>query len=105
MAAQEHEPSRPLSPRERAELSSRLEDLRTQLEEIARDRMRWYSPGPSRLLERSEELEAEADGIRRRLGMEPALGRPATFSWGGFLLLLGAIAVILTVIAAVTAQG
>ena len=84
----------PPSAVERAELEHRLEELRIELEDVARDRLRWPHGSAFALQDRSERLETEADGIRRRLGMPAALGRPPKEHWSGYLVLCIAIVAI-----------
>lgn len=78
----------------RVELEHRLEELRIELEDLARDRLRWPQGSAFSLQDRSEKLETEADAIRRRLGMPVALGRAPKEHWSGYLALCAAIVVI-----------
>ncbi|OAN34000.1 hypothetical protein [Microbacterium sp. H83] len=61
----------------RADLEKRLAEVRAELADLAQERLRFIVGDTSVLRERSEELESEADGIRRQLGLPPAVGRPA----------------------------
>lgn len=83
-----------LSAEQRVELEARLEQLRKKLEDLARDRLRWPHGSPESLREQSEALEIEADGIRRQLGMQPALGRSSRSTWTGWICLCLAVGVI-----------
>lgn len=86
---------------ERAELERRLADIQVELEVIARERLRGtlatFPPDDG-----EEELEAEADAIRVRLGTSPAIGRPPRGSWLGWAALVVAIAAIIVVVALLT---
>lgn len=81
-----------LDPEERSELERRLAALRTELEDISRDRLRWPDGAALHLQERSEELEGEADAIRSRLALPAAIGRPSTGTWWGWLALIASAA-------------
>lgn len=78
----------------RAEPERRLEELRIELEDLARDRLRWPQGSAFSLQDRSEKLETEADAIRKQLGLPAALGRPPREHWAGHLVLCVAIVVI-----------
>ena len=84
-----------IDPEKRAELQRRLEELRGELESLARNRMRWPDGAPLHLQDRSEALEVEADAIRARLGMPSATGRPPRGSGWGWLALIAASTAIL----------
>lgn len=87
-----------LPAQERAELERRLAEIQVALEVIARDRLR----GTLATLppdDGEEELEAQADAIRVRLGTPAALGRPPRESWLGWAALVVAIAAIIVVVA------
>jgi len=85
----------PPSNAHRADLEQRLGELHRQLEDLSRDRLRWPQGAPLHLQERSEELEGEADEIRKQLGLPAALGRPPRRSWPGWVVLVTAAALIL----------
>ncbi|PRB56590.1 hypothetical protein [Microbacterium sp. MYb45] len=90
-----------LPAQERAELERRLADIQVELEVIARERLRGtlatFPPDDG-----EEELEAEADAIRVRLGTSPAIGRPPRGSSLGWAALVVAIAAIIVVVALLT---
>ncbi|MBT2496774.1 hypothetical protein ACNPM4_02800 [Microbacterium sp. AGC62] len=90
-----------LPAQERGALERRLADIQVELEVIARERLRGtlatFPPDDG-----EEELEAEADAIRVRLGTSPAIGRPPRESWLGWAALVVAIAAIIVVVALLT---
>ncbi|MGW9158219.1 hypothetical protein [Microbacterium sp. NPDC055665] len=98
MSDQEHREDPPPERGERAELERRLAEIQAALEVIARERLRGtLATLPPDYGE--EELEAEADAIRVRLGTPAALGRPPRESWAGWAALVVAIAAIIAVVA------
>ncbi|MDF2558650.1 MAG: hypothetical protein K0R99_96 [Microbacterium sp.] len=96
MSDQEHREELPSH--ERAGLERRLAEIQVELEAIARERLRGtlatFPPDDG-----AEELEAEADAIRIRLGNPPAMGRPPRESWLGWAALVVATAAIIVVVA------
>lgn len=69
--------------------------MRAELAVLAQDRMRFQLGPPRSLLERSEELESEADTLRLQLGLPAGLGRPAKRSWPGYTALILVIVAVM----------
>lgn len=83
------------------DLRARLDEVTAELDGIARRRLRRlpnsWTPATER---RSEELEAEADRLRRRLGEPPAAGRPPKSAWVGWIILVATVVLIAVGVAA-----
>lgn len=85
------------------DLRARLNEVASELEDIARRRLRRLPNSWTSTIERrSEELEEEADRLRSRLGEPPAAGRPPRSAWVGWVVLVGAVILIGVAVAAFT---
>lgn len=82
----------------RTDLERRLAEVQAELADLAQERLRYIVGDTSVLRERSEELESEADTIRRELGLPTALGRPARRDALGWTIVCLSAVVIVVVL-------